>query len=451
MPCIGPRKALRSAAFIPLALLLALSGCGSGGGQTDTDPPNPIPDQPVLARGCDWILVFDPTQPGLGNVAFPDAGSRYWVAFVDGNLPAGSRLRIQGQFPDARYSALHAHDGNLNTLDALADYEFKPDADSKRLFLSQTQRDIGASFGGRYTAFLRIDEAQDGEREQNTLYRAPPAAGHGEVRRRSALIYRTYLSQGGNQGRVALPQLTLETPEGSGRLPRENESSTCAEVAVELRRDGAVAPGSANLIDPTPALPNPFFRAFRGLVGTPTASTGIGYNEHNGFMFAKTDRRFGELLLVRGRAPSYTSQLGAPLRPQVRYWSVCHAGFSTQRVYTCLADRDTPLDDEGYYTVVFAGDGVKPEGTLPGAGFSFIPWGPEDLAAVTVRELLADPGYAESTVTVPPLTNPALHKGEYMPLATFCSREVYASAVAMGPRAAFEICDASRRPLDVLP
>ena len=66
-----------------------------------------------LSTGCDWQLAFDPDVPGLGNTAYPEIYARYWIATLSETLPAGSRLRVEGRFPDARYSALHVHDGAL--------------------------------------------------------------------------------------------------------------------------------------------------------------------------------------------------------------------------------------------------------------------------------------------------------------------------------------------------
>ena len=436
-----------------IAIVLLLSACGANSpgspGSPDDDGsssgatlPPLLPD--TLARGCDWELVFDPNQEGLGNTAFPDTGVRYWIAVVGADVPAGSRLRIDGQYPDGRYSSLATQDGNLGTIDMLADYELSPDPGSSNPFIDQTRMD-SVSFGGHYTAYVRINEAAPATRERNTMYRTPPGLIDTTQRKRTAITYRIYLPEGGNQGQVPLPDLTLETPAGNVPLANSADTATCAEIATQLRQDGAAIPGSANLFDPVPAQPQPAFKRYNASPGA------VSVNQHNGFMYTKNDALYGPILLVRGRAPSYTTQAGAGNPPQVRYWSMCVAGFSSQRVYTCLADQDVPLDDDGYYTFAVTADATRPAIFNPAQGYSWLNRGPEQVAAITERELLAHPSFDEATVNIGPLDSAATVKGEYMPLATYCSEAVFAGSAALGPAQAFADCVESRRLISVVP
>lgn len=415
--------------------------------ETPTEPPSDpdgsgAPYTGALARGCDWALIYDAVQPG-GNNAFPDTGARYWAAVVAEGQPAGTRLRANGSYPDARYSALFVYDGALRAFDALADYELAPDS-GLNPFLDQT-RLSGREYGDDYTAFVRLNVAAPEAREANTLYRPPPSAAASLSAQRTLVVYRTYLPEGGNQGRVRLPELRLETPQGDLPLDNDTDAQACAQIAAALRQDGARVPGSANVIDPTLPRLFPTFQRFEALIGDDGAAQGVGYNEHNGFLYTKTDDTYGALLLVRGRAQSYTTQSGGT--PQVRYWSLCAAGFNSQKVYDCSSDRDTPLDDSGYYTLVVSRDSTRPA-VLDGAeGFAWIARGTERIGVITQRELLAHPSFAEATVNITGLATAAQVKGEFLPLATYCSEAVFASAVAMGPAAAFAACDASRRVL----
>lgn len=445
------RSALRSALITPsIAGALLLGGCdtsGPHGADTDADGggatlPPLLAD--TISRGCDWILVFDPNQEGLGNTAFPDTGVRYWTAVVSADVPAGSRLRIEGQYPDARYASLATQDGNLGTLDILADYELEPDAGSTNSFVDQTRKDSG-SFGGHYTAYVRINEAAPATRERNTMYRTPPGPLATTQRKRTAITYRIYLPDGGLQGDVPLPDLTLETPEGNFALANGADTESCAEIATQLRQDGAAVPGSANLFDPIPALPQPTFKRYDASPGA------VSFNQHNGFLYTKNDAFYGPIMLVRGRAPSYTTQSGAGNPPQVRYWSMCVAGFSSQRVYTCLADEEVPLDGDGYYTFAITADATRPAIFNPAQGYSWLNRGPEQVAAITERELLAHPSFEQATVNIGPLESAAAVKGEYMPLATYCSEAVFAASAGLGPAQAFADCVESRRLVSVLP
>lgn len=437
----GLRVALLATGFV-------LSACGAGspgsteGGFDGSATPSLMPD--ALARGCDWILVFDPEQEGLGNTAFPDTGVRYWTAVVSANVPAGSRLRMEGQYPDARYASLAVQDGNLGTIDILADYELQPDPGNRNPFIDQTRKELG-SFGGNYTAYVRINTAAPTERERNTMYRTPPALADGTQKRRTAITYRSYLPEGGNQGRVQLPALTLETPVGNFALGGGADAQTCDEITAQLRQDGANIPGSANLFDPVPAQPQPTFKRYAASLGA------VSFNEHNGFLYTKNDALYGPILLVRGKAPSYTTQLSAGNPPQVRYWSMCVAGFSSQRVYTCFVDQDVPLDGAGYYTFAITTDATRPAAFSPSQGYAWLNRGPEQVAAITMRELLAHPSFDEATVNIGALDAAASVKGVYQPLATYCSQAVFAASASMGPAQVFADCVESRRLLSLAP
>lgn len=441
------RPKCSSWSLLGVVALSLMCGCSSREVENQTEAVNPDTQSPlfpgVVARGCDWALIYDPDQPG-GNSAFPDRGARYWVAVVSGELPAGTRLRMEGEYPNARYSSLQIYDGRLRGLDSLSDFQIEPNSSSSNPFIDQTRENSGIDYGGSYTAYVRINQEAPADRESNTMYR-PPTPAETQVTQRTALAYRTYLPRGGNQGMVGLPRLRLETADGDLPLDNDADAATCAQIAASLRKDGARLSGSANLLDPTPASPLPTFQRFDGAAGTGAGGQGLGFNRDNGFMYAKTQKAYAPILIVRARAPSYTTQDGAGDPPQVRYWSICEAGFNTQMVYTCTADRDTTLDGQGYFTVVLTDDESRPSVLDSAPGYAWLRRGPEALAVVTMRELLAHPSFEQATVNVD-LTHPApQQKGEFQPLATYCSEAAFNAAVAMGPAAAFAACDASRR------
>src|SRR5690606_30253060 len=140
----------------------------------EPDAPDPI-FPGVVSQGCDWALIYDPARPG-GNSAFPDKGARYWIAIVSGGVPAGSKLRVNGQYPDARYSSLQIYDGYLATLDSLSDFQIVPDPGNSNPFLDQT-RPSGSDHGGDYTARVHIGVNRPAMPEQNAMYRPPALLG----------------------------------------------------------------------------------------------------------------------------------------------------------------------------------------------------------------------------------------------------------------------------------
>ena len=394
-----------------------------------------------LQVGCGWMLVFDPAQAGLGNNAYPETNARYWIAVVSDTAPAGSRLRVEGRYPNARYSALHVHDGNLFVLDALSDNELRPDPGSANRNLDRTRRDDSIPFGGSYTAFVRINAAAPAVRETNTLYRPAPGLLDAKVKKRTALAYRTYLPVGGNEGGVPLPKLTLETPAGPRPLPNAADAATCATIQQQLQRDGAALPVS--LIPPLIPPMAPEFQKFDATVLN-TAGLGVGYNPHNGFLALKTDRDYADFLLIRGKLPSYTTQLQPQPTPQVRYWSLCEYGANSTRVYGCLADQTLKLDANGYFHIAISKDLARPA-ALP-ATYDWLTWGPEKTGGVGIRELLAHPTFTQS-IEKASTSHTAADRGDYMPLATYCSKAVLTAAGATPgarPDDVFAVCRASR-------
>ncbi|MES2684100.1 MAG: hypothetical protein V4650_11335 [Pseudomonadota bacterium] len=443
--------------IVCLLSTLALTACGgssdavlngsSGDNGTVPAPPGsnmPLAPMPTLKRGCDWMLAFDPRIPSLGNTAFPDTSVRYWIAYVAAGVPAGTVLRIEGRYPVARYASLKVHDGNLLVLDGLADYQIAPDAGQSTPFLDITTIVPNPLFGGGYTARLQIGRQIPAAREPNTLYREPPGLADGEARRTTALVYRTYLPASNNSGQVGLPRLRLETSLGELPLDSAEDASACAAIGSLLYQDGAALHGVTNVLDPLPALPNPRFKKFDPAL-LQIANTGVGLNEDNGFAYIKTDRHYGELLLVRGLPPSHTGEIGAGNPPQVRYWSLCQYGFNTQKVYGCVPDLLVPRDSTGRYTLVVASDSLPVSSASPALGFSTLPFGPERQGVLTLRELLAHPTFSEAIARTPAGNAGAAQRGIYQPEATYCSRAVFDASAAQGAAAAFAACLESRR------
>ncbi|WP_420467096.1 hypothetical protein [Panacagrimonas sp.] len=400
-----------------------------------------LPTGNPLTVGCDWILAFDPATPGLGNTAFPELNARYWIAAVSDRVPAGTRLRVQGRFPQARYSALHVHDGNLFLLDALSDNELVPDAGSANLFLDRTVQDMGVEPGGRYTATVRINTPIPAQREDNTLYRPRSPLFDPPARKRTALVYRTYLPVGGNEGGFELPHLVLERPgKPDIALADTPDTAACAAIEQSVYRDGSPLPIS--LIQPLiPSRNAPAFVRFQG-TALNALRLGVGYNPHNAFMYVKTDRSYGDYLLIRGRLPSYTTQSQDVTVPEVRYYSVCQYGAASGKVYDCLADRQLVLDDRQQYTVAIGTDAARPAFLDP-AQYGWLPWGPEKIGAAMIRELLDHPTYAKSIQKSGGSSD--IDRGDLTPAVTYCPRAVLRGAIESGLDAAatFDRCQAA--------
>src|ERR687891_332852 len=96
----------------------------------------------AAAQGIDTtcLLALTKTDPATVNVAFPDEAAIYWVGGYQA-LP-GMRIRIDGEFPHARYMSFNVYDQAQRPLDAIADAEIVPNEGSENPFVEGAKRDV---------------------------------------------------------------------------------------------------------------------------------------------------------------------------------------------------------------------------------------------------------------------------------------------------------------------
>lgn len=429
-----------------LLCALALGACGSSGDNADSAPPpapEPSPETQALAANCAWLLRSD---PDLLNIAFPDEDAVYWVAAVPA-MP-GTRLRIEGEFPQARYFSYNAYDPLLRPTDVLTDYQL--DADNGNPYSSAS----GAAT--RYVAWVEPGAAPE-TRTANTLY-----AGSLNLMGQSVLpnpawvlIYRVYLPEGTRSGGVPLPSLHLEaggieTPialEGCNPLPPEGVPSLLNTLIRE-----ASDPGVLGLL-PFPFAPDtPQMVRFYGLPETArlllgnalgfelplqaitAADTGGGFlsNADNAYVTTMMSREQGALYILRARAPTYArAPHEAPLgAAQLRYWSICTNEFLTQRYVGCLSDFEVPVDRDGFFTLVVSDPAQRPENAgVAGSALAWLPWGAAYPDSVIIyRHMLPSPAFSQAVQNVPYGTPPEDVMGDYLPQVHYCERSTIESA-----------------------
>src|SRR3954468_18125080 len=120
------------------------------------------------AQGVDETcsLVLTKTDPATVNVAYPDEAAIYWSGRYQA-VP-GTRIRITGKYPHARYMSFNVYDNLQRPLDALADVELRPDAGSSNPFVAGSSRGVSKR---DYTAFIDFGAPPaDGKRAPNTMY-----------------------------------------------------------------------------------------------------------------------------------------------------------------------------------------------------------------------------------------------------------------------------------------
>ena len=282
------------------------------------------------AQGLDTSCQFSLTRldASTTNVLAVDTNAVYWGGTYAA-LP-GTRIRIEGQSPHARYFSWNLYDSAARPIDALADF--------------QLARNPG---GDSYTAFIEVGE-RPAQPAPNTLYTGSSRGG--------TFLYRVYVPKRGHdaKGGVPLPKVTLERAGAMGGalgldacrelqapyawqlntwsrrhrpcpIPR---ATARASPAATRRAGGCSTNFCGSAVDVM--LDNEQGEDFH-----PDASErcgdGPGFfsNRDIAYVFAPTSRGFGEVLTLRGRAPR---------KRALRYWSFCQYEPATQRVIACRRD-----------------------------------------------------------------------------------------------------------------
>ncbi|MGH8539132.1 MAG: hypothetical protein ACRETW_01325 [Stenotrophobium sp.] len=467
------RQLLRIPLLIPLLMsaiiLCACTGSSSapapastGGSQTAGSPAD-VP----LGIGCGWQLVSD---SDLTNVLYPDESAVYWLAAIP-NLPA-LRLRIDGLYPDARYFSFNVYDPLLRPTDAIADLNIAPLTAGTNPYVQ-----AGTAAGAAYRAYVEFTQ-KPAAPAANTIYSGFINAGQATLPNPlvTVLAYRVYVPADGLRGNVRLPQLTLETADGSralGTLPNCNgpllpnlggtlpdlginpllANTSYPEVLSALPYPFAAYPPVTNVFY---GLPDSYIGIVNNLLPAPlpiqpgslplTGGGGFLSNKDNAYTTTAFSRSHGSLFVLRARAPSFRTEPGVAFGSEdTRYWSVCQNEFVTKRYVACARDDQIPLDRDGFFTVVVSDATVRPANAVAANGITWLPWGAYPDGLLIYRQLLAAPSFAPAIRNVPEGTAPAQIMGDYLPRGVYCAPTTFAAA---GTQAAdiFAACAAAASP-----
>jgi hypothetical protein len=350
------------------------------------------------AQGVDVTCQFALTRLDhtTTNVLALDTNAVYWATHYA--AAPGTRIRIEGHYPFARYFSWNVYDAAGRPIDAVNDTQLEPDPDSP----------------GMYTAVVEFGP-RPADPAPNTMYTGDSPTGQ--------LWYRVYVPDEGRdaKGGVPLPRVML------------NGSGPGVDACHETQAPYLPTPSAPALPDPTddgngyPGRNPPEWRLFENLCGSafdilldnesgeafhPQArercGDGPGFfaNRDIAYVFTGTSRGFGELLVLRGRAPTLD---------QLRYFSFCQYEPATQRVIDCAADHRVPVGPDGRYTVVVSTAEQRPANARPECGVTWIEWGPQPQGLLIYRHMLPEPGFAEAIQSVPAPGAERAVMGEYYP------------------------------------
>ena len=413
---------------VGLAAILAVVGVTSTGFAARSEP-----------GGCGWTTAGTggPTAPVL-HEAFPDADTthlnvlygeldaHYWQSFE--RIPSGGYIEYHGQFPHARFMSFTNYGGGLRAVGGLYDAEIVPDPGSQNPFLPGADRRAEPRW---FTVrFVDGQAPPKAERPANTFYRINEDGSNQSNRLAPTVTLRIYTPDRGTgvTGGVPLPTITVVDAEGN-RTPLP----ACPEGGLpDVGVDESLA--NAGTGEPLPSAPGgeatgpPVWRKFTGYGSaatggdSPVGSGGFGDNHEQAYIHTTFDKTQGEVLVFRGRAPTYVptwDDVAVMGEAQLRFWTMCTYGAATNG-YDCRRDETVPLDGDGFYTYVISTAASRPSNAIEQCGVAWLPAGPTTEARVILRHLLPAPGFAQAIQNVE-FGREIEMMGEYYPLGSYMS------------------------------
>ena len=327
-------------------------------------------------------------------------------------MPAGSSLTIRGKFPHARYFKLAMYRFERNTFVALGGedvgaYDMVPDPGSANPYKSGADRTVT---NRNYTLHVLAEDPpkRRADRPKNTLY-------VGREGKAIQPIFRIYVPDQGYDGAGLAPgdvpstegpAFTYEAKLADGtRLSQEQVDKQWAQplgaapppfhpdqwyaMINSKDNDPALDPASA------PARKDTQWELFEGMKYTVTGAfmppkerakiklqTEMegGGDPTTAYMVAYLSRKFGPIHVVRAKMPTFPDTFAGTkvmTDGQVKYWSIVTCALAPSgELWDGVFDMQTPLDKDGYYTIVVCRPEDRPKNATRENGVAWINWGP---------------------------------------------------------------------------
>jgi hypothetical protein len=397
-----------------------------------------MPARAASEPACTWV-----DSAGSGDFRYGDIDldAYYYSALVrrpDANSTV--RLKIEGQYPAARYFSFIAYRGAASAVvDSLTDYQIVPDAGSASPYADMLHLDPATAAGGHYTIQI-VYSAKPSNPAPNTLY-LDPALLNG---RNALLIYRIYNPFPGvtdpSTADVPLPQILMETDQGDVPVAANSASLYCAYWQSTVEQGGPLIISTVSLLADFgfPTRWTPQFALYH-----PNDAPLGARNVDNQYMGAAVSRTRADLVLMRARAPTYTGQPG--VEPQMRHWSVCENNAVGQ-TFDCVEDSEVAVDADGFFNIVMSSSSKKPATATHDYGFDWLDFGDNgapQTGVIIYRQQLDSPDFAQSMAAVGD-GDPATVMGDYDPQLTYCSATTFQQHTTAGesPADVFKACKA---------
>ena len=387
------------------------------------------------------------------NIGFPDTGAVYWSAKC--TIPEGAVLELLCKYAHARYISINSYDAaNGVPTDALNDVQIVPDPGSENPFLPGALRPTVYNRDFTITILNESPPEDPAQREPNTLYAA--VGGQGAI----LLAWRIYVVDKNRDvtGGVGLPEPRVTL--ASGEVLNTEDSYALLSIdptplpvmpmdpaTYYFLREGLAFGG--NVPETFPAQNPPVWKKTFNIPDTvncwylgmceenPEYFVAQYANLDNQYMSALLNRGFGEILVIRGKAPitpqTYQRDPFMDGDVDMRYWSITsNESLATTKVVDGVYDEQVQLDEEGYYTIVVSLPEDRPLNANENCGVKWMAWPENGDGAghlndghLILRHMLPseDFGHAIQNVSKPGDEEPVL--GPYMPVCQYMSKEEF--------------------------
>ncbi|MBC2715654.1 MAG: hypothetical protein HF978_10120 [Desulfobacteraceae bacterium] len=395
------------------------------------------------------------------NIAFPDTGAAYWSAKC--TIPEGATLELVCKYAHARYISINSYDAVSGApTDALNDTQIIPDPGSENPFLPGAKRNSVYNRDFIITILNELPPEDPADRMQNTLY--AKAGDQGAL----TLAWRIYVMDKNRDitGGVGLPEPRVTMASGE-------ELDTEASYAVlsidptplpvmpmdpftygYLRGGYAWHEYAGEMPEYFPAQDPPdWMKTFDiahtvtawyvGLtLPTPPYKVAQYANLDNQYMSVLLDRRYGEVAVIRAKAPiTPETYQRDPFMDgdfmdgdvDMRYWSITtNESLVTTKVIDGVYDEQVPLDDNGFYTIVVCLVEDRPSNAEDRYGVKWLHWGENgdgagnlDDGHLILRHMLPSPGFEHAIQKVLATGDEESVLGEYFPEIQYMSTEEF--------------------------
>lgn len=346
--------------FLLAALSFGMVACSD---DDDNTPENGGTTEPEFSVGGEeaWGKVMRGDDLTIG--AFPDMFVCYWEYTFDASENPNIGLRIEGEYPDARFFNFNVYDdikqynplGEEGIVTSLEDIDVKPNAGSINPFRSNGEK------GQRFTVYFLPQSANASQYAgKNVCWFGNYSKDEmgAETWKNISVFLRYYIPSVIPFAGVELPTITaFDINTGKDvKLPKR-EVSTLHSVTI---------PGGAFVSNDNMT----FMRAPFALMFP---------NGPAEYLFNRNNLEPGKLLFFNVKVPSYPKTVADYTNgnADMRYWSMC-LGAETTYSYFSIYDSQTIIDQDGFAWYVVAdpseenADQVK--ALCEERGYNFMPW-----------------------------------------------------------------------------